>query len=195
MIDPGWSEGMGDDGPSAEDLARVRAEVAPDERLLWVGKPGRDPGSRGGSIVAFGLILLLGAVGMRWFAASEDPAVGDPTWLFLGALVALELACFLAIGLMIYALVRRANRARRRITLYALTDRRAIIWRPAGRPGGVEVAMFRRGGVHEVRRVEFPDGSGDLRLYPTADSGAMTVFARVPAIVAVERLARQALLE
>jgi hypothetical protein len=75
-----------------------------------------------------------------------------------------------------------------------LTDRRAIIWRPAGRPGGVEVATFRRGEVHELRRVEYPDGSGDLLLFPDAESGASTLFAGVPEIVAVERLARQTLL-
>ena len=55
---------------------------------------------------------------------------------------------------------------RRRVAgrLYALTDSRAIIWEPLPKTDAVTVHTFPKGTIRgeHVRRLQFPDGSGDI---------------------------------
>jgi len=66
---------------------------------------------------------------------------------------------------------RRTEIARTGGTLYALTDRRAIIWVPEDRRGTVAVHSFRPGQVGRVHRIERPDGSGDVIFALSRDVG------------------------
>jgi hypothetical protein len=180
-----------------DDRARVKAELDTTERLLWLGRPipTSDPLGR-----SFAVFAVLDAI--AWVAAASCIiTVGRQGWGngdAAGAVVAaLAVAGFLTLGLALFFLNRRLARVRLGGTLYALTDRRAIIWKPSPRPGSVEVHSVARGGVKRVYRVEYPDGSGDVIFHqPTEAEGYWTPpgFEKVPEVVRVERLVRESLL-
>jgi hypothetical protein len=54
----------------------------------------------------------------------------------------------------------RLDQERRTGRMYALSDRRAIMWTPAHEKGGVHVITIRRGQLLQVMRLDFADGSG-----------------------------------
>jgi hypothetical protein len=180
-----------------DDHARVKAELDADERLLWLGRPTplSAPLGRGTATIAtidavawiIGIACVASSVSGGW-RLDNAMAAAAPA-LFIGG--------FLSVALLLFFLCRRSERTRLRGTLYALTDRRAIIWRPSGRTGGVEVHSVARGGVKRVHRVEYPDGSGDV-IFQQPTEGEVhwppTGFEKVPEVVRVERLVREALL-
>lgn len=162
------------DAPEAEfedGLASlVKEELEPGERLLWAGRPlarrNRLPRSAvvGWLIVVFASAVSFGLIKMVRMGA--NPAEG------FGVLVVVAVAIALGgcIGLAAGVNQRRVARSKRENTLYALTDRRAIIWAPAIAKGSVAVHTIPRGQVSRVHRIEFDDGTGDVVL--TYESGA-----------------------
>jgi hypothetical protein len=88
-------------------------------------------------------------------------------------------------------------------TCYALSDRRAIIWN-AGWFGSVEVRSYGPGQLTRIRRVEYPDGCGDLIFeelitFGSDSDGHRTTntrrygFMAIPRVHEVEELLRKAL--
>src|SRR5262249_8379046 len=89
-------------------------------------------------------------------------------------------------------------------TCYALTDRRAIVWE-AGSFGSVQVLSYRPAELTKIRRVEYPDGTGDLVFEEeitigTGNRGYSTTtrqrqgFMSIDHVRQVEELLRKALL-
>lgn len=175
---------------------RIAAELAPSERLIWSGRP--IPKSRGDrrAVVLFAvpaLGLAAGAAGCYalWLATAD---IGDD---FLRCLAGgFYGASIYAMVLSVVAgFVERYVRARRVGTLYALTDRRAILWRPGRRRGGVQVHSFPLDSVGPVHRVESADGSGDLVFFPGEGRPAWQVcgFEHVAGVARLDALFREAL--
>jgi hypothetical protein len=150
--------------------ARVHAELQPGERLVWAGQPNPRAYARGAWVVSiFGVVFtafaglwILTAGGFAWFA--RDHAFGDdapgPAKLF---------ACFPLFGLLpllagialLLAPVWMRRAARRDV--YAITDRRVIMWQ--ARPfGELIVRSFAPTELTQLTRVERADGTGDLVL-------------------------------
>ena len=151
---------------------RVQAELSGGERLVWVGQP-RPDYSRGGTIflslfgVFFaGIALFMLAVGL--VVAAAFSGVGAAQGQGFGGLAGcfplffcLFTLPFLAIGgYMASAPLWMPARLRR--IIYALTDRRAILWEPNWFGKGYTVRNYTREGLGRMVRVDRADGSGDL---------------------------------
>ena len=133
------------------DLARrLDAELAPGERLVWVGQPRPDLATRPAYfLVPFGVVFT--AFALLWTAGA--------LCLSAGLLAPCGLP-FVAVGAgLIASPVWLRRRARE--TLYALTDRRAVVWEP-GWFGSVAVRSYSAPGLGRMSRHERADGSGDL---------------------------------
>jgi hypothetical protein len=141
---------------------RVEAELADDERLIWAGQPRPDLMVRSAAccLVPFGLLFgglpLVGTIVV--FIA------GAPVFLLFGA------APFVGLGIFLICSPLWLRRKARN-TVYALTDRRAIIW-DAGWYGAFVVRSYASSGLGRIARRERADGSGDLIFedYPTRGS-------------------------
>lgn len=196
-MDDTWTD-EGIDGELREDdRARVKSEIDPTERLLWLGRPMARPAPLGRGFSAFAAVAAVAwvvAIGCAVTTGRRGWGHGDAAGL---GVFALAVAGIDSTGLSLYLLNRRSTRARLGRTLYALTDRRAIIWTPSGRPGGVAVHSISRSAVTKVHRVEYPDGSGDVVFRQPTDMesiGTPSGFEMVPEVVRVERLVRESLL-
>ncbi len=163
-------------GSFAEDLAdeikgRVKSELEPGERLLWAApvylRPDRfSTGFERALILA--LILLVPSL-VSWAKILENPLREIGGLLFFGLLAGV-VEFFLVLGILVNRVNHRAQRGRLSRTLYALTDRRAIVWTPEPSSEAVKVMTFPRGRVSGVHRREFPDGSGDVLFRATGDN-------------------------
>jgi hypothetical protein len=125
---------------SADLEARLKSELQSGERVVWAGQPRIDLAVRpawflvpfGIVFIGFALLFMAVAGGMAWLANA---------FLFgPGGLIGLLACCgipFLAVGLL---MVRSSAWLKRQAgnTLYALTDRRAIVFEP-GWGGAVTV--------------------------------------------------------
>lgn len=187
----------------SEDLrARIKPELAPDERLCWAGRSGLRVPTAGSSGVTFALFAggfgVISVVCLAAFAGAFGPRWLRIEMLLAGVgLVAGIIALLMVLGMIGSVVDARAERRRFRGELYALTDRRAIIWRPQPRSSGVEVFSFPRGTVKTVHRLEYPDGSGDVSFgRPEATAwNDPTAFFGVPEARRVEELVRRLLIE
>lgn len=143
--------------------SELERELAPGERVVWSGQPIPSRYSRGTlPIVLFGipwtgfavLWTAMAFVGTRSLKGDDAMSTGF-RWLF--PLWGLP---FIAIGVGMLSspwwLKRRAGRV-----LYAVTDRRAILFEPARR-GARKVRSFEPAALQALERTEHPDGSGDL---------------------------------
>lgn len=139
--------------------ATVVAELRPGERLLWVGQPIPKVLARqhwgwgvfGGLWTAFSLAAMV--VGLRKLAVGEIRDVFNEA-MFVPPI-------FLLIGLLIVCIPFWMRRAAKR-TVYAISDRRAILWKPTW-SGGLEIRSIGPDLLGGFYRVEYPDG-GDLIL-------------------------------
>ncbi len=171
-------------GPGIElpaDLAaRVKSEIQPGERLLWAGRatPEYEPAGWGT------FAAVVGAAGYTALGVWMGKLGGafSPVWDFdtlAGAFFAL------AIGAMIACLTVVARRSSRDTSIrdadrtYALTDRRAIVWRPSHRDRGVEVHVFDSGRIARIHRIERPDDSGDV-IFTEVGTASFTSLDFVP---------------
>ena len=197
--------------PLPPDLAaRVESELAEGERLVWVGQP--LPGLYrlrsiplafvGIFFVGFGLLwlTLTGAMALvgAGAAGQADPAAGVGVGGFMGCF-ALAGLFPLAVGIgLVTSPLWMGSMARK--TLYALTDRRAIIFEPQ-LFRTVQVRSYTAAGLGALARVERGDGSGDLVFeeYTTRGSNNTTATTRrgslaVANVHQVEGLIRKTLL-
>ena len=152
---------------------RVQSELSGGERLVWVGQPRPDL-YRGQTIFMaifgafFGGIALIrflvgGAMAVA-FGLAGGQGGGNPGADALGCFplfFCLFTIPFMAIGgYMLCAPIWMPKRIRR--ILYALTDRRAILWEPYFFGSGYTVRNYTREGLGRMYRVDKRDGAGDL---------------------------------
>jgi hypothetical protein len=182
--------------------ARVQGELQRDEQLLWVGQPVPALFARGGCLMMlFGVPFT--AFALFWMAITSVGVFhgGFPGGLF--ACFPLFGLPFVVVGLGLlsspYWLRQRAKRV-----CYALTDSRAIVW-DAGWFGGIEVRSYGPDQLTRIRRVEYPDGCGDLVFEEFVTTGRDSHghsttstrrygFMAIPQVHAIEELLRKALL-
>lgn len=196
--------------------ALVKPELAPDERLIWASKAvPRVKGARGGTypgatyvtqpvaqpwyVAAIAFICLIAgivclAAGFGSFGVLfERKNEGLP---FMFGVLGVFGGCIAGLS----AINQWANRRKRldhtARSLYALTDRRAICWVPHRDSEAVEVHSVRRGKLKGVHRVEYPDGTGDVRFEYREDTwGPVTGMEGIPEVRRVEDLVRRTLVE
>src|SRR5262249_42546884 len=155
----------------ADVQAKVDAELAPGERLVWVGQP--LPGLYrlrsiplvivgvfflGFTVLWFGITLGIGAVGVGAAGAAGAPGA----WGVGGLLPSFSLSGLTpAVGgvLLVTSPLWMGSVARK--TVYALTDKRAILWEPS-LFSAVQVRSYTASGLGAMTRNERGDGSGDL---------------------------------
>ena len=170
---------------SPELQARLDAELAIGEKVVWTGQPRAiTPASFAAAAVPLALAsTTLIAIGIGLGVSRSGPAVPFGAFLGLGALVVV--------------LVAIASRAATRGTIYAITDRRAIVIEPA-RPGmGVTTRSYAPAALAAITRCERANGLGDL-VFDTrwgGKAGAIGVgFIRIADARRVETILRATLL-
>ncbi|MEO6807938.1 MAG: hypothetical protein ABI353_02365 [Isosphaeraceae bacterium] len=183
-----------------DDLrGRIKAELVPGERLLWAAQAiPRQSESLG--CYLFGGLLALAAIIVSSLALSAyfgfEIHSNTRTDHLLSLALAMGLGGFVIVLSMIFcwwidwAEVRKtANK------LYAMTDRRAIIWVPSEHAGAVEVHSISARMVGKIHRVENTDGSGDVMFTGRADGPYLNPwgFDGVANVRRVEDLVRQIL--
>jgi hypothetical protein len=150
-------------GPALPDAlaTRLRAELQPGETLIWTCRPIASVAARPAWIFSLvGGVMLVPMVLISLVMAA----------IFLGLAllaksicIALFLVPFFAVLLVIIGMVvcmpffARYSAGN---TVYALTDRRAIIWQKG--PWAFHVRSFAREQLGAIQRNERPDGTGDL---------------------------------
>jgi hypothetical protein len=198
--------------PLPPELAtRVESELAQGERLVWVGQP--LPGLYrlqsipmliiGIFFLGFSLLWLALTAGVGLIGAGAagqaDPAAGLGIGGFFSCFALFGLLP-LAIGIfLVTAPLWTGSMARR--TVYALTDRRAIIFEPQ-LFRTVQVRSYTAAGLGAMSRTERGDGSGDLVFdeYTTRGSNNSTTttrrgFLAIANVHQVEGLIRKTLLD
>ena len=175
MSDGPWP----DLGTTLDDLpddlrARIKAELAPGERLLWAarGEPRRPKSDQGCLVIALSVLAAgVGALSLAGLFFARPPST-DNFLQNIGIVLAL-MGGFGTIGALVGQSLNRASRWKVTVGIqYALTDRRAIIWRPVAGTAGVEVHSIGPSLVNSVHRLEYADGSGDVVL--GLERGTMT---------------------
>jgi hypothetical protein len=179
---------------SPQRMKQILQELSPGEQLIWAGRPSLVQAALGclGPILLYavvGLVIFLGAVGSQ----KTSPSIVATLVLLLGAYF-LYSTWVLSAGLL------KAGRA-----LYALTDRRALVWEGGLLWAGVESytpaqlrTMFRRNSwiVANSGHLVFRTSSYLRR----RSGGGMSVnliyhgFLAVPHLEDVEKLVRKTLL-
>lgn len=181
-----------------EDLAaRFKSELDPGERLLRVGPAGRKAPSQGGDLrrlVLFAIAFsIIPAVCLTLDIRGVFPRI-DGFLAIVGLLAGIfGLLCF--VGAVASWLSNLAEGGAARGSMYALTNRRALIRKPRRGTRATEVHTIKAGTVRNIHRVEYPDGSGDVIL--TVDSQdwmTPTAFEGVAEVRRIEDLARRVLL-
>ena len=188
------------DADLSDDLrGRVKSELEPGERLLWVSRA-QFVAPIGCLVSGVGVGVVLAAVAIALFLVEVRSRASDGSPFVFGIVAGiLTLLTFLAT--LSNWNQRRKQAARIAGTLYALTDRRAIIWVPEwSRKGAIRVHSVGRGEVATVFRIECADGSGDvvfrLRSIEILDgfSAEPPGFRGIPDVRRVEELVRRTLL-
>jgi len=134
--------------------AAVEAEVREGEHVTWIDQPIASRCMRAAlPLVGFAVPWTAFALFWTWSAYRMTHGRGADV-----AFAAFGLP-FVAIGLGMFSSPFWIGRMARR-TLYVLTDRRAIIIAPAFR--GTFVRSFDPAQLHDLRRTQGADGSGDL---------------------------------
>ncbi len=194
-----WHASEGGEIPE-EFAALVKPELVPGERLIWASRSSPRPRDRTATRLQSGLIVVGSGVVCATFIAVFVGAIGERFYQAAGAFIVVGMiACglrFVPRMREVGALAAEALRGSPSVeTTYAITDRRAILWRP-GAGTGVEVHSYPAASIRGVHRVEYPDGSGDVNLgvEPVGPFVMPTGFAGVRDVRRVENYVREALL-
>jgi hypothetical protein len=183
-----------------DDLrGRIKAELVPGERLLWAAPGRREPGRIIGEVEVMQILLIISLVAISGLCLAIDlGAFGrDDEYhkmlvpvMFIVGLVAVLFMIVVGASISQKWTTRRETPS----TLYALTDRRAIVWVSNPKTKGVAIHSFRQGRLGGVHRLEYPDGSGDLTFHYIRDSYyGPEEFVGIPDVRRVEDLVRQIL--
>jgi hypothetical protein len=197
-----WSPPEPDDLP--EDLIQlVKPELQPAERLLWASrarpKPEKTRRRSTPSSLYYATMFLAISFGVFsvFLGPLREMLVGvEGPLIVVGVLTAVVgvINVIVPIGRWIE---HGSSGGQSKPNVYALTDRRAIIWFPQRAAGGVEVHAIARGSVVSVHRLEYPDGSGDVRFTfrQAPMSFSASGFAGVEDVRLVEELVRRTLID
>lgn len=190
---------------SESHLARIKAELELGERLLWASRPyPKMETPRFGLYLAPTVAVIFLAAACLAFANAWGylgrPATDGSS--FLGGCLFSTFGCLIGWFVVAGLWFQRNERIRMDDTLFAVTDRRALVWSPVGRSGSFHVLSVVLGRLTGVSRLEHPDGTGDLLFGSEngyCDFGEDCVrrpisFQHVPNVRQVERIVRQNLL-
>ncbi len=156
--------------------ALVKPELEVGERMLWAARahPHRssifvDLRSRLVWVATFGIASIAGLTDFFGLLLRSESYHPDGWFRAIGFLSGI-IAFIIVLFCVTYWLSKRTEFKKMANQSYALTDRRAIIWRREPKTGGVEVFQFTADKIRDIHRVEFPDGRGDVvfRLSPTS---------------------------
>ncbi|MFI4855180.1 MAG: hypothetical protein ACIAQF_09440 [Phycisphaerales bacterium JB065] len=139
---------------------RIARELESNEELIWAGRP--DPsrmGCRSMPIVIFGIPFT--AISVFWVLATSGVLFGSigGGGRIVQILFTLFGVPFVLVGLFMLTAPFWAKRAAKR-TLYALTDRRCIIWQHGLRT--TTVKSYGPDDLGSMSRVERKNGAGDV---------------------------------
>jgi hypothetical protein len=136
----------------------VEAELQTDEKIVWAAQPIPRRFSRKAlPIMLFGIPWTAFAFFWTALAASGIARAEAPVFAYVFPLFGLP---FILVGLgMLSAPYWHYRKARR--TVYLITNHRAIIF-DAGHWGPISVRSFAPKRLSNIRRHQYPDGSGDL---------------------------------
>lgn len=153
--------------------ARIKAELRPDERLIWAAESGqaaRAPNS--GCLVPFAFMAPL-----SWIVGIVGLSIGVQPDVRGGVAAVAGVAGIIFGFLFTFGLVSagwEASRQRGRMrSLYALTNSRAIFWEPEVNGRGVTISQLPHREILRVWRVEHPNGLGDV-VFRVKVSGPLT---------------------
>jgi len=156
---------------SEELQGLIKPELAPGERLLWASRSGtRSPfGDRAPLMVGclwtagFFLVCVVCLVPVITLTPLPQKEKLDGVLGVVGVLSGI-IGLFVLIGTISVLIQNGTERQRLKGRVYALTDRRAIIWCPQGKSAAIKIYTFPSGSVKadSLHRVQFPDGSGDV---------------------------------
>ena len=108
------------------------------------------------------ILLVLGVVGIGSFLdARRHRHFFDESSIGVGLLF-LGVACVIVIGLIATGTAVGASSVAKPNILYAVTDRRAIVWTPEPKGDAIRIKTVGRGQIQALERVQRPNGSGDL---------------------------------
>ena len=181
--------------------ASISNELLEGEELLWSGRP--DPLRRrivspARVFLILGLVflpigLLVVIIGLALLLSSVIPPGSQS--VLLGLFI--PGGVFSVLGL-VYLIIGLVGFSPSRNTFYAITDRRVIILRP-GRY--TRAFSYGKRAITQVRRIERPDGSGDLIFggnppygsnnqynSGTYSAGRMGAFSAIPQVRLVEQI-------
>jgi hypothetical protein len=161
---------------SPDAQARLERELVLGERVLWAGagqvSRSVDAPFDAPSVViaAVGYSVLLGGllVRQRWEVWTLRPeTIGSFAMLMMMATMAASLATLWILARLAHVLTAQRSIRHRPPTssLYAITDRRAILWSPSYDGSSLRVASLARGQVDYVQRSERADGLWDVDLH------------------------------
>ena len=189
--------------PEADELPLlVKPELQPGERLLWAARAQRKlPGEAikviGPSIFTFTSLALCFLAFYASFGPTRPQLLSiEPVLLSIGAIT--MFTGLISGVLTVYCVADQwLTRGRFVAKLYALTDRRAIIWIPQKPSNAIEVHSFARGTIKDIHRLEYPDGSGSVRFGPILDGyhNSPMGFEGVADVRFVEDLSRRTLID
>jgi hypothetical protein len=158
------------DALSDDIRACVKGELEPGERLLWAARSEPMFQGVGFAFYAFSaltiILLSLGLIGMS--RGLNRQRVNDGNEMVAGMVFAGGASAVL-LGLIGNWRSKVKEHALASRSLYAITDRRAIIWAPEPKGNAVRIRTIPRGEVYNLVRLENPDGSGSVLFTSSKD--------------------------
>lgn len=176
---------------------RVDAELEPGENLLWAGTGRVDrrvfdavarlmptPGTLGTMVpILFSIILGFAAAGI-FRSLIAGIALGTASLIVLTRR-----------SMMFRGVTDRMTNLLDTPLLYALTDRRALVWTPSPLEDSIAVRSFTPAEMNAFMRIDRPDGTGDLIFHESIGGPGRGLirhgFYGIAAPATVERLLRQ----
>jgi hypothetical protein len=153
------------DGIDTDVRAILKGELEPGERLLWAGRSNPVAERIGLGFILFSatalILLVLGVIGIAAYLDAQRRHHLDESSIGVGLLF-LGIAGVIVIGLIANWAGRRTEFRRKANILYAVTDRRAIVWTPERKGDAIRIKTVESGQITAVERVQRPDGSGNL---------------------------------
>lgn len=148
--------------PPDDVQARIKAEMRPDERLIWAAGSGRLPsGSNSGCLGPLAVMTPISwVIGIVGLAYAVQPQMREGVAAVVGV-AGIIFGFLFTFGLIASAWEAWKNHRRPR-SLYALTDARVILWEPQVSGRGITVSQLPLGEILRVWRVEHPTGLGDV---------------------------------